>query len=71
MEKNLNKILNALAQSSIYSVGRFGGWNYSSMQEAFLDGQNTAEQVLNDMSFSLCYGSYSAINNQKNLGQRV
>ena len=55
-ERNLSKILNALAQLSVYSVGRFGGWNYSSMQEAFLDGQSTAERVLNDLQFSLYSG---------------
>ncbi|MFH1253981.1 MAG: hypothetical protein V1646_00955 [bacterium] len=41
-------------QSSIYSVGRFGGWNYSSMQEAFLDGQNVAQRILNGIQTPLC-----------------
>ncbi len=57
-EKNLNKILESLIQSSIYSVGRFGGWNYSSMQEAFLDGQNTAELILQDIQVPI-YNSHS------------
>ena len=64
-EKNLNKILDTLIQSSIYSVGRFGGWNYSSMQEAFLDGQNTAERILKEIQ-NPYYNSY-LIKNRQNL----
>ena len=63
-EKNLNKILDTLIQSSIYSVGRFGGWNYSSMQEAFLDGQNIAQRILNEIQAPLC-NSYLIKKRQK------
>ncbi len=63
-EENLNKILKALIQSSVYSVGRFGGWNYSSMQEAFLDGQSTAERILNEIQ-QTPHNSYLIKNGQK------
>jgi len=45
-EKNLKKLLDELADQSIHSVGRFGEWNYSSMQEAVLGGKATAEKIL-------------------------
>jgi protoporphyrinogen oxidase len=37
-EKNLEKVHQELERMSIYSIGRFGRWKYSSMQEAVLDG---------------------------------
>lgn len=45
-EKNLNKILDKLSQEHIYSIGRYGAWKYSSMQEAVLDGKAIAETIL-------------------------
>jgi protoporphyrinogen oxidase len=45
-EKNLNKLHRKLNNLSIYSIGRYGEWKYSSMQEAVLDGKKTAEQIL-------------------------
>ncbi len=51
-EKNMPKILDALARLSVFSVGRFGGWNYSSMQEAFIDGTSVADKVLTENFFS-------------------
>jgi protoporphyrinogen oxidase len=45
-EKNLNKILNRLAQNHIYSIGRYGAWKYSSMQEAVLEGKAVAETIV-------------------------
>lgn len=50
-EKNLPKILNILEQNSVFSVGRFGGWNYSSMQEAFIDGVKVVERVLKEIQY--------------------
>ena len=44
-ENNLIKVLDSLKSDSIYSTGRFGAWKYSSMQEAVLDGKNTAEEI--------------------------
>lgn len=44
-EKNLAKILKRLEQERIYSIGRYGAWKYSSMQEAVLDGKSIADCI--------------------------
>lgn len=44
-ERNLDKLLTQLKQDSIYSIGRYGQWKYSSMQEAVLDGKKIAETL--------------------------
>ncbi len=44
-EKNLHKLHKRLHEHDIYSVGRYGEWKYSSMQEAVLDGKKVAEQI--------------------------
>jgi protoporphyrinogen oxidase len=45
-DKNLPAIHKELATYSIQSVGRYGAWKYSSMQEGVLDGKTIAEQLL-------------------------
>jgi protoporphyrinogen oxidase len=44
-EKNLPKLLERLEESSIYSIGRYGAWKYSSMQEALLEGKQIADRL--------------------------
>lgn len=44
-ERYLPKILTQLAALNIHSIGRYGAWKYSSMQEAILDGKKAAELV--------------------------
>ena len=44
-EKNISKLLDQLKANNVHSVGRYGAWKYSSMQEAFLDGKITAEAL--------------------------
>jgi len=44
-EKNLAKLLHKLEESSVHSVGRYGAWKYSSMQEAVLDGKKIADAL--------------------------
>ncbi|MCC7414708.1 MAG: FAD-dependent oxidoreductase [Epsilonproteobacteria bacterium] len=44
-ERNLDNLLAQLKQESIYSVGRYGQWKYSSMQEAVLDGKKIADTL--------------------------
>lgn len=45
-KENLSKILETLQKTfNIHSVGRFGSWKYSSMQEAILDGKGVAEAI--------------------------
>lgn len=44
-EKNLSKIHARLQEKSVFSVGRYGEWKYSSMQEAVLDGKHIADTL--------------------------
>jgi hypothetical protein len=44
-QKNVPKILTLLRNEGIHSIGRYGAWKYSGMQEAVLDGKATAEAV--------------------------
>ena len=44
-DQNLANIHSHLQSQSIYSIGRYGEWKYSSMQEAFLDGKNVVEKL--------------------------
>ncbi|HEX2978196.1 MAG TPA: FAD-dependent oxidoreductase [Candidatus Babeliales bacterium] len=44
-ETNLPKILGRLEDLNIHSIGRYGAWKYSSMQEAVLDGKNIADRL--------------------------
>lgn len=45
-EKNLTNLLTSLEASSVYSIGRYGEWKYSSMQEAVLDGKKIADSLV-------------------------
>jgi len=45
-ERHLETLLAQLTQNNIYSIGRYGAWKYSSMQEAVLDGKKNAETIL-------------------------
>jgi protoporphyrinogen oxidase len=40
------RVLAWLDSKSVYSIGRFGGWKYSYMEEAILEGMKTAEKIL-------------------------
>lgn len=42
-DKYVPKLLTQLKKQSVYSIGRYGGWKYASMQEAFLDGKHIAD----------------------------
>jgi protoporphyrinogen oxidase len=42
-EKNISKIHCDLNSNGIYSIGRFGEWKYSTMEDAVLDGKRVAE----------------------------
>ena len=43
--KNVRLIHQFLQRNRIFSIGRFGGWKYSSMEDAILDGKETAEKI--------------------------
>ncbi len=45
-DNNLNNIFKRLEENNIYSVGRYGAWKYSSMQEAILDGKNVVDSLV-------------------------
>ncbi len=45
-EENVSKIHEQLRSLDIFSIGRFGEWKYSSIQEAFIDGLLTADAFL-------------------------
>jgi protoporphyrinogen oxidase len=44
-EKHLTKLLKRLQEHDLHSIGRYGAWKYSSMQEAVLDGKKIAEEL--------------------------
>lgn len=48
------KIHERLRQEHIASIGRYGAWKYSSMQEAVLEGKAEAEKILKECSTSVC-----------------
>jgi len=45
-EKNIKSIHKRLHENKIHSIGRYGEWKYSSMQEAILDGKNMADKLM-------------------------
>lgn len=47
-DTNLPTLLDRLRKQNIHSVGRYGAWKYSSMQEAVLDGQDTAHEIIKE-----------------------
>jgi protoporphyrinogen oxidase len=44
--RSVQLIHNFLIENRIFSVGRYGSWNYSSMEDALLFGQQAAQSVL-------------------------
>ena len=44
-EKHIDTLLENLAKKSVYSIGRYGAWKYSSMYDAIVDGQSTATKL--------------------------
>lgn len=61
-EKNLPLLLNTLETEKVHSIGRYGAWKYSSMQEAVLDGKTMAEQLTGK--------DHEAIQEQESVGDR-
>jgi hypothetical protein len=48
-EKNIASLLAHLRTNNIHSIGRYGAWQYASMQEAVLEGKQTAEFLNNSL----------------------
>lgn len=49
-DKNLPAILQRLEEHNIHSIGRYGGWKYSSMQEGVLEGRHVAEKLVRSIA---------------------
>jgi protoporphyrinogen oxidase len=45
-ERHLDSLLAHLKSQSIFSVGRFGAWKYTSMYDALQEGISTADQLI-------------------------
>ena len=43
------KIINFLLKNNIYSCGRYGSWQYLSMEDVILEGENIANTVYNEL----------------------
>lgn len=48
-DRNLKIIQDYLKEKDIYSVGRYGGWKYSTMEEAILEGKEVAEKLVSEL----------------------
>jgi len=49
-ERSLKVINEYLHAQHIFSVGRFGSWGYTSMEDSFLQGRGAAEQILEQIA---------------------
>lgn len=46
--KEKNRIENIIKQFDCYSIGRYGGWKYCSVEDCIIDGTELAEKLLNE-----------------------
>ncbi len=44
-EKEIKKYFEKLGKEKIYSIGRYGGWTYCSMEDCMLESKNLAEKI--------------------------
>lgn len=51
-EKNIKSLHKRLNNLELYSIGRFGEWKYSSMQEAVMDGKTVVNRLLEKYKFT-------------------
>jgi protoporphyrinogen oxidase len=52
-ESALKNIFSFLRKNKILSIGRYGAWEYSNMEDAILHGKNAASQLLNEAGTGL------------------
>lgn len=45
-QSSLIALHNYLKEKLIFSIGRFGGWQYTSMEDSFLEGMTTSENIV-------------------------
>lgn len=50
-DTHINSIHKRLNEQSIHSIGRYGQWKYSSMQEAIFDGKLAVEKIIDKLIF--------------------
>ena len=62
-EKNIHNIHKRLQENAIYSIGRYGQWKYSSMQEAVLEGKTVAKHITQNTNKK--YWNTQTYSNQK------
>ena len=43
--KKIKGIMKEMNKSKIYSIGRYGGWKYCSMEDCILDAMELAEKI--------------------------
>ena len=48
-EASLKIISNYLCKTGIYSIGRYGAWEYSAMQDALDRGERTASKIKEEL----------------------
>lgn len=70
-EYNLPTLHQALHDHSIYSIGRYGAWNYSSMQDAILDGKKVAATLLHKFFPAKIYKQKEKIKPRKDRGDEA
>ena len=39
-------LFRSLAEHGVYSIGRYGGWDYTSMEDSIVDGIATARRAI-------------------------
>jgi len=69
-EKNLQNVITNLKEYSIYSIGRYGEWKYSSMEEAILDGKNITDQIFSNSKKLFQGATKSTIDRNEEFSQK-
>ena len=44
-EEEIEKLKETLAKNFIYTIGRYGGWTYCSMEDCMIEAENLAEKI--------------------------
>ena len=44
-EEEIEKLKENLGKNSIYTIGRYGGWTYCSMEDCMIEAENLAEKI--------------------------
>ena len=44
-KEEIEKLKETLAKNFIYTIGRYGGWTYCSMEDCMIEAENLAEKI--------------------------